>query len=164
MKNNRTFGERASDLLASFGGSWKFIISFTFCVFGWIIINTFVFMNPFDPFPYILLNLILSCLASIQAPLILMSQQRQEVKDRIRDEADFYLNKKSELEVRQLHNKVDELDSRLDRLVNMMGLIETDLFALLQGKMKSKGEKNELARNYNTRFMPGNKDPGEGET
>ena len=104
------FGERLSDKLASFGGSWRFIIIFATILFIWIAINSyFLLSRPFDPYPFILLNLILSCLAAIQAPVIMMSQNRQEARDRKRAEEDYKINLKSELELRQLHQKVDHL-------------------------------------------------------
>ncbi|MEJ2105294.1 MAG: DUF1003 domain-containing protein, partial [Ignavibacteriaceae bacterium] len=105
-----TFGERLSDKLADFGGSWRFIIIFASILLIWIGINSYVLLSrPFDPYPYILLNLILSCLAAIQAPVIMMSQNRQEDRDRKRAEEDYKINLKSELELRQLHQKVDHL-------------------------------------------------------
>jgi uncharacterized membrane protein len=104
------FGERLSDKIASFGGSWRFIIIFATILFIWIAINSyFLLSRPFDPYPFILLNLILSCLAAIQAPVIMMSQNRQESRDRKRAEEDYKINLKSELELRQLHQKVDHL-------------------------------------------------------
>ena len=103
-------GERLSDKIASFGGSWRFIIIFASVLFIWIAINSyFLLSRPFDPYPFILLNLILSCLAAIQAPVIMMSQNRQESRDRKRAEEDYKINLKSELELRQLHQKVDHL-------------------------------------------------------
>ena len=105
-----TFGERIADKVASFGGSWAFIISFFLVLASWITINaTALLVKPFDPFPFILLNLILSCLAAIQAPVIMMSQNRQEAKDRLRSEHDYQINLKAELEVRGLHEKLDRL-------------------------------------------------------
>jgi uncharacterized membrane protein len=105
-----TFGERLSDHIASFGGSWKFIILFGAVLFGWIALNAFLFMNRgFDPYPFILLNLILSCLAAIQAPIIMMSQNRAESRDRLRAENDYKVNLKAELEIRHLHEKIDHL-------------------------------------------------------
>ena len=108
--SNLTFGEKLSDLIASFGGSWKFIITFGIIIFFWILINTyFLLVKSFDPYPFILLNLVLSCLAALQAPVIMMSQNRQESRDRNRAEQDYKINLKSELELRQLHQKVDHL-------------------------------------------------------
>ena len=105
-----TFGERLSDHIASFGGSWRFIILFGAVLFGWIILNAIFLLNRgFDPYPFILLNLILSCLAAIQAPIIMMSQNRAESRDRLRAENDYKVNLKAELEIRHLHEKIDHL-------------------------------------------------------
>src|SRR5881296_1748563 len=105
-----TFGERLSDHIAEFGGSWKFIISFGAVLVGWIVLNAFAFANRgFDPYPFILLNLILSCLAALQAPVIMMSQNRSEARDRLRAENDYKVNLKAELEIRHLHEKIDHL-------------------------------------------------------
>ncbi|HOO69121.1 MAG TPA: DUF1003 domain-containing protein [Bacteroidales bacterium] len=103
-----TTGQRIADKVASFGGSWTFIISFGVFIFIWISINIFWLVNKgFDPYPFILLNLILSCLAALQAPVIMMSQNRQEEKDRDRAKKDYMINLKSELEIRTLHEKID---------------------------------------------------------
>ena len=107
--DNLTFGERAADNLARFAGSWLFIISFCVFLAGWIVINLFVIYNPFDPYPFILLNLILSCLASVQAPLIMMSQNRQEEKDRRRAEGDYKVSLKSEIIIEDMHYKLDKI-------------------------------------------------------
>lgn len=105
-----SFGERAADKVAEFGGSWRFIILFGTVLFIWIIINSiFLLKKPFDPYPFILLNLVLSCLAAIQAPIIMMSQNRQEAKDRMRGESDYRVNLKAELEIRHLNAKIDQL-------------------------------------------------------
>ena len=107
---NITFGQRLADKIAEFGGSWTFILSFLMVIIFWISINVFYFKNiGFDPYPYILLNLILSCLAALQAPVIMMSQNRQEDKDRRRARSDYLVNLKAEIEVRNLHSKVDLL-------------------------------------------------------
>ena len=105
-----TLGQRVADKVASFGGSWWFISIFGVFMFAWMGINTYLLLRkPFDPYPYIFLNLVLSCLAAIQAPVIMMSQNRQEAKDRIRSEHDYQVNLKAELEVRKLHDKLDHL-------------------------------------------------------
>ncbi len=105
-----TFGEKVSDKLAEFGGSWAFIGLFVLSMVSWIILNSIALLaKPFDPYPFILLNLLLSCLAAIQAPIIMMSQNRQEKKDRLRAENDYLVNVKAELEIRQLHEKLDIL-------------------------------------------------------
>jgi uncharacterized membrane protein len=105
-----TFGERLSDRIASFGGSWTFIMIFGVVLFVWIIINTIALATrAFDPYPFILMNLILSCLAALQAPVIMMSQNRTEARDRARAENDYKVNLKAELEIRHLHEKIDHL-------------------------------------------------------
>jgi len=105
-----TVGERLADKVAEFGGSWRFVVSFTVIVLVWLVLNSLaLFRRPFDPYPFILLNLVLSCLAAIQAPVILMSQNRQESKDRLRGEYDYRVNLKAELEIRLLHTKIDQL-------------------------------------------------------
>jgi len=105
-----TYGQRIADKVASFGGSWTFIISFMVFLFLWICLNAFWLANRgFDPYPFILLNLILSSLAALQAPVIMMSQNRQEDKDRERAKKDYMVNLKSELEIRMLHEKIDHL-------------------------------------------------------
>ena len=107
-KQALTPGQRVADKVATFGGSWTFIISFGLFIMVWILINIYWLANRgFDPYPFILLNLILSCLASIQAPVIMMSQNRQEEKDRTRAKNDYMINLKSELEIRTLHEKLD---------------------------------------------------------
>lgn len=119
-----TFGERVSDKIADFGGSWKFIFIFGSILIIWIAINSyFLLSRPFDPYPFILLNLILSCIAAIQAPVIMMSQNRQEARDRKRAEADYKINLKSEIELRQLHQKVDHLlTQQWERMVEIQEL------------------------------------------
>ncbi len=110
---HRTLGEKLSDHLASFGGSWTFIIIFFVILFVWMAFNAVIIeQERFDPYPYILLNLVLSCLAAIQAPIIMMSQKRQEAKDRLRSENDFRVNLKAELEIRHLHEKIDHILTR----------------------------------------------------
>jgi uncharacterized membrane protein len=102
--------ERLSDKVAEFGGSWKFIICFFMMMLIWILINIyFLKSKPFDPYPFILLNLILSCIAALQAPFIMMSQNRKEDKDRKRSENDYVINLKAEIEIRNLHQKLDLL-------------------------------------------------------
>lgn len=106
----RTFGQRVADKVASFGGSWTFIISFGVFLIVWILVNVFFLSSKaFDPYPFILLNLILSCIAALQAPIIMMSQNRQEEKDRERAKNDYMVNLKSEIEIRMLHEKIDHL-------------------------------------------------------
>jgi len=105
-----TYGERIADKVAEFGGSWTFIISFSVFLLGWILLNIFWLANKaFDPYPFILLNLILSTIAAMQAPVIMMSQNRQEDKDRDRAKNDYMVNLKAEMEVRMLHEKIDHM-------------------------------------------------------
>ncbi len=113
-----SFGNRMADGVAEFGGSWKFILSFMAFLIIWIIINSFYFImkKPFDPYPFILLNLILSCVAAIQAPIIMMSQNRQEAKDRQRARNDYATNLKAEIEIQCLHDKMNFL---LDEIAEM---------------------------------------------
>ncbi|MBC7495473.1 MAG: DUF1003 domain-containing protein [Flavobacterium sp.] len=110
VDDDRTFGQIVADNVAAFGGSWKFIILFFIFILLWIAANAFFLINKgFDPYPFILLNLILSCLAALQAPVIMMSQNRQEEKDRVRAKKDYMINLKSELEIRLLDEKIDHL-------------------------------------------------------
>jgi uncharacterized membrane protein len=105
-----TLGERLADKIAEFGGSWRFIIIFAAILFAWVGLNSLILLiKPFDPFPFIFLNLILSCLAAIQAPIIMMSQNRQEAKDRLHADYDYRVNLKAELEIRHLQEKMDHL-------------------------------------------------------
>jgi uncharacterized membrane protein len=123
-----TRGERIADRVAEFGGSWRFILIFAGGLVGWIVLNSVLLLHrPFDPFPYILLNLVLSCLAAVQAPIIMMSQNRQEARDRMRAEHDYQVNLKAELEIRQLHWKLDQLlQHQWQRLLEIQK-IQTDL-------------------------------------
>ena len=128
FEEKRTVGQRLADRLAAFGGSWKFITIFMSVLFGWIILNSIVLItHRFDPFPFILLNLILSCLAAIQAPVILMSQNRQASKDRLRSEHDYGVNLKAELEIRHLHQKLDLLLKEQWRHLLDIQQMQTDL-------------------------------------
>jgi len=112
FEEHRTLGEKLSDHLASFGGSWSFLISFGVVLIGWMALNVVMAASAFDPYPFILLNLVLSCLAAVQAPIIMMSQKRQESKDRLRSLNDYQVNLKAELEIRHLHEKMDHLIMR----------------------------------------------------
>ena len=115
-----TFGQRAADILARFAGSWRFVIFFTLFLGGWIIINIYLLKQPFDPYPFILLNLILSCLSALQAPLIMMSQNRQEEKDRKRSEGDYKINLKSEIIVEDMHYKLDAIIARQSEIIKYL--------------------------------------------
>jgi len=133
-------GAKISDKVAQFGGSWKFIITFFVILIFWIILNSIVLLNKnFDPYPFILLNLILSCIAAIQAPIIMMSQNRQESKDRIRSENDYKVNLKAEIEIRTLHEKMDHL--LLDQWSRMMQIQQVQLDMLEELRKSVKDEK-----------------------
>jgi len=125
-----TLGERLADRIATFGGSWIFLILFGLFLLVWISINSFIlYAHPPDPYPYILLNLILSCLAAIQAPIIMMSQNRKEAKDRLRSEHDYQVNLKAELEIRHLHEKLDHLLSHQWERLAQIQEIQLELLA-----------------------------------
>lgn len=111
-----TLGQRAADTIAKFAGSWAFIFSFTGVLVLWMIINILMAAGAFDPYPFILLNLVLSCVAAIQAPLIMMSQNRQEEKDRRRAENDYKVNLKTEIMIEALYDKVNAILSRQSAL------------------------------------------------
>ena len=104
-----TLGQRAADAIAKFAGSWAFIFAFTGVLLLWMVVNTILAADAFDPFPFILLNLVLSCVAAIQASLIMMSQNRQEEKDRRRAENDYKVNLKTEIMIEDLHDKVNAI-------------------------------------------------------
>lgn len=124
LKTKETFGQRVADGIAKFGGSWIFIILFIVVLAAWIALNTLpLFFEPFDKFPYILLNLALSCLAAIQAPIILMSQNRQTDRDRVEADNDYEVNVKSEVEIHLLHEKIDYLmASKWQHLIELQQL------------------------------------------
>lgn len=109
-----TLGQRAADAIAKFAGSWAFIFSFTAVLVLWMIVNVLLALKAFDPYPFILLNLVLSCVAAIQAPLIMMSQNRQEEKDRKRAENDYKVNLKTEIMIEDLYDKVNAILARME--------------------------------------------------
>ena len=112
-QDTRTFGEAVADRVAAFGGSWTFIIIFASVLVGWVVLNSYILLNRgFDPYPYILLNLFLSMIAAIQAPIIMMSQNRQEAKDRQNAEHDYEINLKAELEICAIQEKLDDLSQQ----------------------------------------------------
>lgn len=122
--NNITFGQKAADNLARFAGSWTFIIAFFIILIAWIAVNAFFLVKPFDAYPFILLNLILSCLASIQAPVIMMSQNRQEQKDRLRAINDYKVNLKSEIIIEDIHQKLDSILENQKIIMNRLDHME----------------------------------------
>lgn len=132
-----TFGNQVADRVASFGGSWTFILSFLFFLLIWIMANVFLLANKgFDPYPFILLNLLLSCIAALQAPIIMMSQNRQEDKDRERAKNDYMVNLKSELEIRILHEKVDHLIMHQQQELMEIQKVQTDLMNTILEEVK----------------------------
>jgi len=137
FETNLTTAQKLADKVAGFGGSWSFILLFSVMIIAWMFLNTFILISrPFDPYPYILLNLVLSCIAAVQAPIIMMSQNRQEERDRLRAIHDYQINLKSELEVRLLHQKIDHLLSyQWERLVEIQD-VQMDLMSELQKKIK----------------------------
>jgi uncharacterized membrane protein len=133
-----TFGERLSDHIAEFGGSWKFLITFGAVLVVWIAINgVLIVAHAFDPYPFILLNLILSCLAAVQAPVIMMSQNRAEARDRLRAENDYKINLKAELEIRHLHEKIEHLLRRQYNRLFEIQQIQIELLEEIGHKRKS---------------------------
>lgn len=134
-----TVGEKLADKVASFGGSWTFIVVFFSFILIWICVNMwFLTTKPFDPYPFILLNLLLSCLAAIQAPIIMMSQNRQEQKDRIRAEHDYKINLKAELEIKLLSEKIDHLLVHQNRKLLEIQELQTDYLEDLMKVLKKK--------------------------
>jgi uncharacterized membrane protein len=130
-----SLGERLADRIAAFGGSWTFLICFGAFLVLWIGVNSFIlYARPPDPYPYILLNLILSCIAAIQAPVIMMSQNRQEAKDRLRSQHDYQVNLKAELEIRHLHEKVDHLLSHQWERLAQIQEIQLELLSEISKK------------------------------
>ncbi len=111
----RTFGQRAADALSNYAGSWGFIIFFFVFLSVWMIINIYGWIKSWDPYPFILLNLVLSCLAAIQAPVILMSQNRQAQKDRQKAEYDYQVNRKAEREIEEVLKKLDRIEKKLGK-------------------------------------------------
>ncbi len=132
-----TLGQRIADRVAEFGGSWTFILSFFGFLTIWIIANVFFLRSrTFDPYPFILLNLILSCIAALQAPVIMMSQNRQEQKDRERSKKDFMINMKAELEIRILHEKLDHLIMHQQQELIEIQKIQIDMMNEIIAKIK----------------------------
>jgi len=121
---NVSFGQKAADNLAKFAGSWTFIIAFFSILASWIVINTIILSKPYDVYPFILLNLILSCLAAIQAPVIMMSQNRQEQKDRLRGVNDYKVNLKSEIIIEDIHMKLDNIIENQQAIMDRINTLE----------------------------------------
>jgi uncharacterized membrane protein len=161
LSKTSTFANRMADRLAKFAGSWRFLIYFTVAVFGYATINTTIIMSkPFDPYPYIFLNLVLACVASLQAPVIMMSQNRESQKDRLRAENDYLINLKSEIILEDLHMKIDELlldQKRLKKQMNdimininsineVSSLKDGSIRSEMDGKINTGGEKPAVQR------------------
>jgi uncharacterized membrane protein len=128
--STRTYGQKMADNIAKFAGSWTFIIIFVSCLVFWIILNALVLANhAFDVYPFILLNLLLSCVAALQAPVIMMSQNRQEEKDRMRSQNDYKINLKSEIIIEDLHEKLDQLILNQQRMIEKINKLEEQLRA-----------------------------------
>jgi len=123
-KETLSFGDKLSDKIAEVAGSWTFIISFCMILVLWMVLNTVILLKPYDPAPFILLNLVLSCIAALQAPVIMMSQNRQEKKDRLRAENDYKVNLKSEIIIEDLHVKLDELISNQQQIIKRLDSME----------------------------------------
>jgi uncharacterized membrane protein len=144
-----TFGQRLSDKIALFGGSWTFIISFFLFLMCWMLINS-VIKNGFDTYPFIFLNLILSCLAAIQAPIIMMSQNRQSEKDRLHAYSDYKTNLKSEVEIRMLHEKIDHLmnyqGQKLLEIQQIQAEYMSDILKTIQAESHGAKAKNNEAK------------------
>ncbi|MFD2516020.1 DUF1003 domain-containing protein [Pontibacter locisalis] len=137
IKEQYTIGERLSDKIASFGGSWTFIIFFFSFILFWMMLNVwFLSSDSFDPYPFILLNLILSCLAAIQAPIIMMSQNRKEAKDRQRSEYDYQVNLKAELEIRLLHEKLNHIINQQNQRLMEIQQIQVELLEDIIGRIR----------------------------
>ena len=142
MDEKLRFRQRLADKIASFGGSWTFIISFAFFIGIWMLINVYLLIDkPYDPYPFILLNLILSCLAALQAPVIMMSQHRQEARDRNRSEHDYQVNLKAELEIRQLHEKLDHLMIHQGQRLLEIQHVQVELMEEIIEKIDNKNKK-----------------------
>jgi len=141
IEGRLTLGQRMADKIADFGGSWTFIIAFFTFILIWICLNIWALtVKPFDPYPFILLNLILSCIASIQAPIIMMSQNRQEQKDRQRAEHDYKINLKAELEIKLLSEKIDHMIVSQNKKLMEIQEIQTDYLEDLMKEIKKKQE------------------------
>lgn len=125
-KTKETFGQKAADAVAKFAGSWAFIFSFISVMIVWMVTNVILATNAFDAYPFILLNLVLSCIAAVQAPLIMMSQNRQEAKDRARAENDYRVNLKSEILIDELYKKINQLTENQKKILKILEEIKKE--------------------------------------
>lgn len=153
LSKTLTLGQRMADKIARFAGSWLFLIFFSIVIFVWALVNTeLVLRKPFDPYPYVFLNLILACISSIQAPIIMMSQNRESQKDRLRSENDYLINLKSEIILEDLHMKIDEIVKEQNLLKKEIKDIKMELnkaYLMLQ-----------LRREPDAKTDTGGKEPG----
>ncbi len=141
FESRLSVGERMADRVAAVGGSWRFVIGFCVVLAVWVAVNSIVFFwRPFDPYPFIFLNLVLSCLAALQAPVIMMSQNRQEAKDRVRGEHDYVVNLRAELEIRHLHAKIDQLMKHQWQRLMEIQEIQTEMMEQLTPGDRSQDE------------------------
>lgn len=151
-KEKYTFGQRAADKIAKFAGSWAFIFSFSALLILWMVGNVVLAKHAFDPYPFILLNLVLSCVAALQAPLIMMSQNRQEEKDRRRAENDYKVNLKTEIMIEDIHGKMNRILARQAILMKLMKIDEDTMKQITLEKQEEmcaeacKAEKNKAER------------------
>ncbi|MCS6109169.1 DUF1003 domain-containing protein, partial [Clostridium botulinum] len=152
MSGKRTTGEKLADAVAKFGGSWGFIITFTIILVIWMTINVVhLFGVNFDPYPFILLNLFLSCVAAVQAPIIMMSQNRQADRDRVDSENDYKTNMKSEMEIRILHEKLDQLNEVQWPHILDMQKMQIEVLSEIENEIQSLKASDEKKRDRNTR-------------
>lgn len=140
---NPPFGSRLADKVATFGGSWKFIIAFLLFIFVWIFLNIYLARRQFDPYPFILLNLLLSTIAALQAPIIMMSQNRKEEKDRRRAVNDYMINLKAEIEIRNLHGKIDLLMTEQMQTLFTIQQTQVELMEEIKSLIHIQAAKNE---------------------
>ena len=161
FEETRTFGERVSDGLASFGGSWAFLISFFLVLIVWMAINIWLGeRNAFDAYPFILLNLVLSCIAAIQAPIIMMSQRRQETKDRLRAFNDYKVNLKAELEIRHIQEKLDYLLTKQWQRLSEMQQMQMELMQENLLQLRSKNQRKIVIKKKRSKKTTGKKSAG----
>lgn len=152
LSKTLTFGERMADKIARFAGSWSFLFFFTIVIIAWAVLNSkLLFDDPIDPFPYVFLNLILGCLASIQAPIIMMSQNREAHKDRLHSENEYLINLKSEIILEDLHNKIDQI-------IREQALLKKELEDIKM-RMEKASTNIQLGRGINGKSDTGAKEP-----
>ncbi|MGI6585055.1 MAG: DUF1003 domain-containing protein [Gracilibacteraceae bacterium] len=152
LSKTLTFGERMADKIARFAGSWSFLFFFTIVIIAWAVLNSkLLFDDPIDPFPYVFLNLILGCLASIQAPIIMMSQNREAQKDRLHSENEYLINLKSEIILEDLHHKTDQI-------IREQALLKKELEDIKM-KMEKASPNIQLRRGINGKSDTGGKEP-----